>query len=1027
MKQPKPSRRLRYAGGLVLAAALAVPILSAPVGDPLLAGFTNPPPEARMRCYWWWLNGHTTEAAITRDLEQMKAKGYGGALLVDADGSSQVGNQAVPAGPMFATPEWRVLYRHALKEADRLGLEISLNIQSGWNLGSPKTKPEQAAKLLTFSRTAVDGPVEFKQQLAAPPQKNGFYRDIAVLAYPLAHGHALHGLRQLPQKSAAMELGMSMPPTAPLLEDVAATPGEEDTHLNQVQDLSARMQPDGTLAWQVPVGSWEILRVGYTDSGARISTSSGAWQGLAIDYLDRGALEDYWHENIDPLMADARPYLGHALRYLVTDSWELGGINWTGKFAAAFRQRRGYDLLPYLPVIAGRMVESRDVSSRFLNDFRRTVGDLIVSEHYAIFAELAARSGLGIHPESGGPHGAPIDALETLGVATFPQTEFWARSNTHRTRDDERFFVKEGSSAAHTYGKTLMGAEGMTSIGPHWEESIWDDLKPTFDQAACEGLNRLIWHTFTSSPAEMGLPGQEYFAGTHMNPNITWWNQAGAFISYINRSDFLLQQGLPVSDVVYYYGDQVPNFVPLKASDPAKVLPGYDYDVTDSRVLTRRMSARDGEIRLPEGGVYKLLVLPEAPGMSLDALRAVERLVSAGAAVLGSKPRRALGIEGQEEFARIAGRVWGDCAPGKPHRLEKGTVYCGEATRAVLAARGIAPDFEYRASGPAAGNARDLVAGTPPSSTGRMDYFHRQAGDADIYFIRNTQPQPLFAEVTLRSHGKAPELWHPDTGATEAQPVFDLTSDGRTRLPLWLEPNGSIFVVLRHVAGRHVQTLSKDGVAIFPWSGAPVDPGAVAVKLSPDSLVTEAPGRYTVKTSEGRTLAVEISAAPAPATVGERWTVRFTPGWGAPASAEFDRLNSWPENADPGIRYYSGTATYTTRFFLSAEQMAQGRAPELDLGEVREIAQVKVNGRDLGIAWKKPFRVALGSAAKPGWNDLEIAVTNLWPNRLIGDQQVAPEKRLTHTNITKFRADSPLMPSGLLGPVVVRSVSEARM
>src|ERR1019366_2095362 len=201
---------------------------------------------------------------------------------------------------------------------------------------------------------------------------------------------------------------------------------------------------------------------------------------------------------------------------------------------------------------------------------------------------------------TGGPHGAPLDALETLGVSTFPQTEFWARSATHRVKDEERFFVKQGSSAAHTYGKTLVAAEGMTSIGPQWEECIWNNLKPTFDQAVCEGLNRLIWHTFTSSPKDAGLPGQEYFAGTHLNPNVTWWRQAGAFVGYINRVQFLMQQGQPVVDVVYYYGDHVPNFVQLKSSDPAKVLPNYDYDVTDENVLAHRLSVRAGTLALPE-------------------------------------------------------------------------------------------------------------------------------------------------------------------------------------------------------------------------------------------------------------------------------------------------------------------------------------------------------------------------------------------------------------------------------------------
>ena len=495
---------------LVLALLAVVAPLVPQSTDPLEAGFAAPPPEARLRCYWWWLNGNTNEAAITRDLEQMQAKGYGGAILVDADGSGQEHNRMVPAGPTFGSVRWRELYRHALKEAARLGLEISLNVESGWNLGGPEVKPEQAAKLLTFSRVTVAGPGEIRRALPQPPAKIDFYRDIAVLAYPLRHGEAMppRPIRQLALKTAAQEFGMSAPVTLPLLEDLAAEPGEQDSQVSEVIDLSAKMTPDGTFTWQAPAGTWEILRVGYMASGAKVSTSSGKWQGLAIDYLDRAEFEHYWRQNIEPLMADAQPYLGKSLRYLVTDSWELGGVNWTPKFREEFRARRGYDPLPYLPIAAGRILDSRDTSNRFLNDLRRTVADLVIDGHYRPFAEFAARYGLGIHPESGGPHGAPLDALETLGVSTFPQMEFWARSATHRVRDEERFFVKQGSSAAHTYGKTLVAAEGMTSIGPQWEESIWRNLKPTFDQAVCEGLNRLVWHTFTSSPKEPACPAR---------------------------------------------------------------------------------------------------------------------------------------------------------------------------------------------------------------------------------------------------------------------------------------------------------------------------------------------------------------------------------------------------------------------------------------------------------------------------------------------------------------------------------------
>ncbi len=975
---------------LLCVVALCVPLasrllLSQAGRDGLEAGFANPPQEARLRCYWWWLNGNTNEVAITRDLEQMKLAGYGGALLVDANGSEQQKNRMVTAGPTFGSERWRQLYRHALKEAARLGLELSLNIESGWNLGGPLVKPEQGAKLLTWSKVVVPGNVEVRMMLQQPPAKFGGYRDLAVLAYPLHHGEAMpkRPIEQLAVKSATKESGMMAPPSEPLLTDVPAEAGEQDAQLREVIDVTAKMRHDGNFNWQAPAGTWEILRLGYSASGAKVSTASGEWQGLAIDYLDRTELEHYWKENIDPLLADAKPYLGKTLKYLVTDSWELGGVNWTGRFREEFRARRGYDPLPYLPVVTGRLIEDRDTSNRFLNDFRRTVGDLVIAAHYQVFADLAAKSGLGIHPESGGPHGAPIDALQTLGVGAFPQTEFWARSPTHRVKDEERFYVKEASSAAHIYGKTLVAAEGMTTIGPQWEESLWDDLKPTFDQAICEGLNRLIWHTFTSSPKEAGLPGQEYFAGTHLNPQVTWWKQAPAFLGYLNRSQFLMQQGVPVSDVLVYYGDQVPNFVRTKAADPAKVLPGYDYDVIDENALVKRTSAKDGRIVLPEGTEYRLLVLPERNSMSVAAAGAVKKLVEGGAAVLGPKPERSTGLGGDAAVREIAGQIWDK-------------VNTGKSAREVLAARGVLPDYE----GPA-----------------QTEYVHRRVGETEIYFVRNAKPEALRAEVTLRVAGKTPELWHAETGKIEDDAMYEATADGRTKLPLWLEPNGSVFIVLRKAAGAHVTQVTRNGAALT---------AASEVKVSGGELTAAAGGRYEVKSADGKTVAVDV-AVPAPKPVEGAWTVRFAPGWGAPAETQFDALRSWTLNPDAGIKHFSGTARYAKKIEIPAEMLRAGGEVWLDLGDVREIAEVWLNGKPLGVLWRKPFAVALGAAARAGANELEIEVTNLWPNRLIGDQKLPPEQRKTSTNITKFTAASPLMVSGLLGPVKLQVVGKVKV
>jgi len=961
-------------------------------------GFRNPPPQARLRCYWWWLNSNVTKEAITRDLEQMKAKGFAGAIIIDAGGAEQRGNAQVPAGPIFAGPQWRYLFRHTLAEANRLGLEISLNIQSGWNLGGPTVKPEEAAKQSTWSRVQVTGPSRFDGVLEAPPRKLDFYRDVAVVAYPLKHGAApkREPIRQFDFKASLKEAGFSTPDTRPLLTDVPARPGEEDTMGTRVIDLTAQMQPDGRLSWQVPEGEWEVLRFGYTASGARVSTSSQPWQGLAIDYLDRGALESYWRQVVAPLIADAGPLAGRTFKYLVTDSWELGGVNWTANFRDEFRKRRGYDPLPYLPVFAGRLVDSRDASNRFLNDLRRTIGDLVAERHYAVFAELAGRHGMGIHCESGGPHGAPVDALLNLGLNAFPQMEFWAQSKTHRVRDEDRFFVKEAASAAHIYGKTFVAAEGFTAIGPHWEESIWNNLKPSFDRAVCEGLNLLIWHTFTCSPRQMGQPGQEYFAGTHFNPNITWWEQSPAFLSYINRTQFMAQQGLFVADVLYYYGDHVPNFVRLKPSDPAGVLPGYDYDVCNEDVLLRRVSVKNGRITLPDGMSYALLVLPDVDVISPAALRKVRDLVREGATVIGKKPQRSTGLRGDEEVTQMAAELWGG------QRTGKGRVIAGRAARQVLAADGLKPDFEFTAQ---------------PGAN--LDYIHRRTPEADIYFVSNQGDRPEVIDAIFRVTGKAPELWFPETGEIRGQAFFRATDDGRTTLPLPLHAYGSAFVVFRKPAGEHFIALAKDGraAAVAVW----IDGNRAA------SLVGAEPGQYRLTHSTGRSVTVTVPPAPEPRIIAGPWNVRFAPGWGAPAAVLFESLASWTQHPDAGVKYFSGTAAYEKEIEVAAELLQPHHALELDLGDVRELAEVILNGRNLGILWKPPRRVDITGVVHPGKNRLEIRVTNLWPNRIIGDQFLPEPQRLTRTNIRKFTKESPLLPSGLLGPVVLRSVARTNV
>ena len=887
----------------------------------------------------------------------MKAKGYGGAMVIDANGSEQQGNQMVAAGPLFGSPAWRELFRHAVVEANRVGIEISLNITSGWNLGGPLVTPDKSAKLVTWSQTTVTGPSQFDQALPQPKAKQDFYRDIAVLAYPLRHGTAPNPrpIQALPVKASFKEAGFSTPDTKPLLFDLPAVAGEQDTQSAKVQTISAKMDAAGRLRWSVPAGDWEILRFGYTSSGSKVSTSSGAWQGLVIDYIDHTVLEWYWKEVIDPILADVRPYLGKTLAYAVTDSWELDGVNWTPRFAQEFRARRGYDLTPYLPVFGGRIVDDRDTSLRFLNDLRRTVGDLVADEHYAAFQKLAQRYGMDIHPEAGGPHGAPLDALKCLGRSAFPQMEFWAKAPGHRVKDEDRFFVKEASSAAHIYGKNIVAAEGFTSIGNHWNESLWANLKPTFDKAICEGLNRLVWHAFTSSPKEAGLPGQEYFAGTHMNPQVTWWEQSPTFLTYLNRGQFMMQQGKFVADALYYYGDHVPNFVRVKPTDPAQVMPGYDYDVTDEEVLLTRLRVENGWLTLPDGMRYRILVMPDLPMISLPALKKVKELVQAGATVLArTKPQQTTGLTNSDNAVQqIAAELWGTCdgTTVREHRFGKGRLVCAGAGRELLAAEHVPQDFEFERA-----------------PAGSIDYIHHTDHGNEIYFVSNQGERAVQLPALFRVSGKTPELWDAVRGEIH-KANYESTADGRSRITLDLAPYGSTYVVFRA-----------------------------------DSTAPAAPVQRTTESNP----------------VNGKWHVKFQSPAATPGERDFNTLQDWTTADDPMLKYFSGHATYTKTLDVPAAMLGPNKPLALDLGQVGEIAEVWLNGRLLGTYWAPPFRVDITKAAKPGPNQLQVRVTNQWINRVAGDAKLPADQRTTRTNI-KALPKGPLMPSGLLGPVTLWS------
>ena len=1000
------------------AAQPPAPAPTAPVS--LRAGFENPPQTAKLRCYWWWINNFTTKDTITRELTAMKQKGYAGVILVnDYANADHTGQERSPEGPNYGTPAWMELYLRALQVAKQLGLEISLTITDGGNvgiLGGPGIGPEDALKFITYSRTVVSGGSSSTIQLLAPPAEANFYRQLAVLAYPLRHGAPLPGdpgsnraaLRALIYKTTVREpRGDMWVPSQYLLND-PSVPGEQDADHADVRDLTSLVGPDGTLHWTIPPGQWEILRVGYTATKERVTIPMGS--GYALNALSAQAFDHYWDRIVAPILVASKPYIGTSLRYLVTDSWEAGGANWSEDFRAQFERRRGYDPVPYLAVFAGRIVDSRDVSDRFLSDVRRTAADLIAENYYDRFAARAAAAGLGTHPEAGGPHSPPIDSLENFRHSSFPQAEFWASSPMHRPEDVDRFFVKEAASAAHIYGKRYVAAESFSTINMPWSNSPGHNLKPALDRALTEGLNRIFWHEFTSSPSDYGKPGIEYFADTHLDPNVTWWNQAGPVLLALNRAQFLMQQGEPVVDLLYYYGSEVPNFSPLKSSDPAHVLPGYEYDVTNQDALLHRMQITGGSLHTPEGIRYRALALPVTRRLDLSDLLWVEKFLRAGGVVIGLQPTEPEGLipaAQMTEYQRLATSIWSGCAEGASVHYGQGTIYCTQNSHAALTDLHVAPDLTYRSDDAAAA----------------FDFVHRRTADADIYFVREARDVATNATFLFRVAGRAPALYNMDTGAITPLLVYRTVGD-QTEVPLSIPSHGSFFIVFQRAAARHAVDLTCDSHPVFPSIQSGV--GIFAAASPVPSMQAESLSACTLTLPDGSKQTLTPSVTAAAPQLGNSWTINFPSGWGAPPSVNMTTLQSWTDSPDPGVRYFSGTATYHNTVQVPPSLLTPGHAIWLDLGNVREVATVAVNGKQLRTVWHRPYLVRIDSALHAGANQLSIDVTNLWPNRLIGDLQPGA-KQYTKTNVHTYKPDSPLLPSGLLAPVRVYAVTQTQV
>lgn len=1186
--------------------------------------FRVPPPAARPWVYWFWVNGNVTREGITADLEAMQRAGIGGVLIMEV-------TQGEPVGPVgFNSPQWHELVKHVCVEAGRLGLEVNMNNGPGWEgSGGPWITPELSMQKIVSSETPANGPKLMEATLPMPPAEQGYYRDIKVLAFPTPSGNAHIG--NLAYKACFALVRPT--PVFPVPADWPEVPSSEVVARDRIVDLTDKMDRGGKLTWDVPEGKWTILRMGNTTTGRAPHTGTG----LECDKMSKEAAETHFNALMGKLIKKVGPLAGKSLVATHIDSWECGVQNWTPTFREEFERRRGYDLVPYLPTITGRIVQSRELSERFLWDFRQTINELVLENYAGHFRELAQRNGLRLTTEAYTT--CPCDELSYAGRSDEPMCECWPSPKFLGS-----WSTPAMTSGGHVWGKKIIGAEAFTSDNN--ERWLWHPakLKEIGDWAFCEGINRLVVHRYAMQPWPNVRPGMGMgWWGVHYERTQTWWEMSTAWHEYLTRCQHLLRQGLFTADVCYLSGEGMPQSLcrekrlmsksvlhPLEPRERT----GYNFDICPPDALMSRMSVKDGRLVLPDGMSYRLLVLPMVETMTPQLLGKVKELIEAGATVAGSRPSKSPSLSNypqcDRELKRITEELWGSGeAPAKltERKIGKGRLFWSaafqkksettetpveqlgpaqwiwypdgdnhwalpaatryfrraidvDAARPVKSAQLVMTAYERMkcwVNGQSVGSVDDPLAnyrfltvdigpllkpgknmiavegnnglggpsgliaslrieyrdglsqtvyadkqwesamsvkenwmndaasaegwtaarefgplapwedlnavsadtqmlpeeelvnevmaklGVPPdfdfqskSGTKSLRFTHRTLEEADIYFVANKLPQAEDAICAFRVRGKQPEIWRPDTGQIECPAVYD-EANGIVRLPISFEPTGSVFVVFRKEAApksQRIAAVEREGAEVLgtTWNSTslvaevpkPVNPPEVKLTVDADrkvSVQTWKPGKFVFRIADGSSNPAVVDQIPSPMELTGPWEVQFAHGGGAPEKVVFDKLISWSEHTDIGVKFYSGTATYVKTFSLSPKMVEKNRRLELSLGEVQIMAEVIVNGKNLGIFWKQPFCPDITDAVKAGENKLEVKVVNLWANRQIGDEflpedsdrnggitlkawpqwllegKSSPTGRYTFSTWRLWNKNDPLQPSGLLGPV----------